>query len=220
MTSPAPGGAASHGAPRRAPGDSAHGRAQGGSAPWGITLYVVCGPGGAGKGTIVAELVARDPSLLLSRSWTTRPRRVGEPAEAYTFVSSDDFDARIASGGFLEWADFFEYRYGTPMPPPDLDRDLVLEIDVQGAVSVRNRDPSALVIMVLPPSRDEQERRMRRRGDPDADVARRLAKADEELPVGYRMADLIVVNRDISSTVTEIAAFVDRTRTRRPDHAP
>ncbi len=220
MTSPAPSGAASHGAHRRAQGGGAHGRAQGGSAPWGVTLYVVCGPGGAGKGTIVAELVARDPSLLLSRSWTTRARRVGEPAEAYTFVTADEFDARIASGGFLEWADFFEYRYGTPMPPRDLDRDLVLEIDVQGAVSVRNRDPSALVIMVLPPSRDEQERRMRRRGDPDAEVARRLAKADEELPVGYRMADLIVVNRDISSTVTEIAAFVDRTRTRRPNRTP
>ncbi len=181
----------------------------------GVTLYVVCGPGGAGKGTIVAELVARDPTLLLSRSWTTRPRRVGEPAEAYTFVAAEEFDARIAAGGFLEWADFFEHRYGTPMPPRDRDQDLVLEIDVQGAVSVRNRDPAALVIMVLPPSRAEQERRMRRRGDPDSEVFRRLAKADEELPVGYRMADLIVVNRDIGSTVDEIAAFVGRTRSSR-----
>ena len=198
MTAPAPDGAASP------------------SATWGVTLYVVCGPGGAGKGTIVAELVARDPTLLLSRSWTTRPRRVGEPAEAYRFVTTEEFDARIAAGGFLEWADFFEHRYGTPMPPRDLDRDLVLEIDVQGAVSVRNRDPAALVIMVLPPSRAEQERRMRRRGDPDSEVFRRLAKADEELPVGYRMADLIVVNRDIASTVNEIAAFVDRTRSFRP----
>ena len=201
MSGPAPGGAASS-------GDG-----------WGVTLYVVCGPGGAGKGTIVDALVARDPSLLLSRSWTTRPRRVGEPAEAYSFVSAEQFDAQIASGGFLEWADFFEYRYGTPMPPADLDRDLVLEIDVQGAVSVRNRDPGAQVIMVLPPSRAEQERRMRRRGDPDDDVGRRLAKADEELPVGYRMADLIVVNRDLSGTVDEIAAFVDRTRDHRSDHS-
>lgn len=183
--------------------------------PGGASTYVVCGPGGAGKGTIVKELVARDPGLALSRSWTTRPRRVGEAAEAYTFVSAEEFDARIADGGFLEWADFFEYRYGTPMPPPDLAQDLVLEIDVQGAVSVRNRDPSVLVIMVLPPSRVEQERRMRRRGDPDSDVARRLAKADEELAVGYRMADLIVVNRDLATTVADIAAFVDRTRSRR-----
>lgn len=183
--------------------------------PGGASTYVVCGPGGAGKGTIVKELVARDPGLALSRSWTTRPRRVGEAAEAYTFVSAEEFDARIADGGFLEWADFFEYRYGTPMPPPDLAHDLVLEIDVQGAVSVRNRDPSVLVIMVLPPSRVEQERRMRRRGDPESDVARRLAKADEELAVGYRMADLIVVNRDLATTVAEIAAFVERTRSRR-----
>ncbi len=199
---------------------SEHGLAQSDSEHGLALLYVVCGPGGAGKGTIVAELVARDRKLLLSRSWTTRPRRVGESAEAYTFVTSEEFDAKIESGGFLEWADFFEYRYGTPMPSPDLDRGLVLEIDVQGAVSVRNRDPSALVIMVLPPSRDEQERRMRRRGDPDADVARRLAKADEELAVGYRMADLIVVNRDLSSTVSEIAAFVERTRTQRQGQIP
>ena len=195
MRHPAPEGAVASGVPRD------------------ITLYVVCGPGGAGKGTIVAELVMRDPRLALSRSWTTRPRRVGEPVEAYTFASDEEFDAHAAAGGFLEWADFFDYRYGTPLPPTDLDRDLVLEIDVQGAVSVRERDPGAQVILVLPPSRTEQERRMRRRGDPEADVIRRLAKADEELPVGYRMADLIVVNREISSTVREIASFVDRTRT-------
>ena len=97
------------------------------------------------------------------------------------------------------------------MPPPRPREDLVLEIDVQGAVSVRGRDPSALVIMVLrePAGRTAH----RRRGDPDEEVAR-ARKADEELPVGYRMADLIVVNRDISSTVGEIAAFVDRTRSR------
>ena len=195
--------------------DSAPSSAASHAAGGHVAIYVVCGPGGAGKGTIVAELVARDPTLELSRSWTTRPRRVGEPAEAYTFVSDQQFDDKISAGGFLEWADFFEYRYGTPMPPESLEGDLVLEIDVQGAVSVRERDPAALVIMVLPPSRAEQEQRMRRRGDPDADVARRLAKADEELPVGYRMADLIVVNRDLATTVSEIAAFVGRTRSSR-----
>ncbi|WP_419841635.1 guanylate kinase [Candidatus Poriferisodalis sp.] len=185
------------------------------AAPCSVDVYVVCGPGGAGKGTIVAALVAQDPALVLSRSWTTRPRRVGESAEAYTFVTDEQFDAAIAANGFLEWADFFEYRYGTPMPPADIDRDLVLEIDVQGAVSVRERDPGAQVIMVLPPSRAEQERRMRRRGDPESEVVRRLAKADQELAVGYRMADLIVVNRDIAGTVDEIAAFVGRVRSRR-----
>ena len=199
---------------------SAPGGAEGLGTHGGASTYVVCGPGGAGKGTIVKELVTVDPGLLLSRSWTTRPRRVGEAADAYTFVSAEEFDARIAAGGFLEWADFFEYRYGTPMPPTGLEQDLVLEIDVQGAVSVRNRDPSVLVIMVLPPSRAEQERRMRRRGDPESDVARRLAKADEELAVGYRMADLIVVNRDVASTVAEIAAFAARIRSRRADPTP
>ena len=178
----------------------------------GVTLYVVCGPGGAGKGTIVNDLVARVPDLRLSRSWTTRPRRPAESETAYHFVTTEEFDQRIANGGFLEWADFFEYRYGTPMPDPDTTGDLVLEIDVQGAVSVRDRDPSAHVIMVLPPSRAEQERRMRRRGDPESDVVRRLVKADEELPVGYRMSDFIVVNKDLSTTVADIAGYISGVR--------
>ncbi len=169
---------------------------------------VVCGPGGAGKGTIVQALLAADDQLALSRSWTTRPRRADEGQHDYVFVSLEQFKAHADGGGFLEWTEFLGNRYGTPMPDVPTGRDLLLEIDVQGAASVRERDASAVIVMVLPPSRDEQERRMRQRGDPEPIIAQRLAKADAELATGYGLADLIVVNRDIEGATDEIGRFL------------
>ncbi len=178
-------------------------------------IYVVCGPGGAGKGTIVQQMLEDDPGLALSRSWTTRTQRKSEPDDAYTFVTREQFDEKIAQDGFLEWAQFLEHRYGTPHPSPDLDSDLILEIEVQGAALVREKAADAVVIMVLPPSRLEQERRMRERGDSDEIVAHRLAKSDAELAAGYVMADLVVVNNDVKVAADEICKLVQRTRTER-----
>ena len=185
------------------------------SDPTTPIVFVVCGAGGAGKGTIVSRLLEVEDGLWLSRSWTTRPQRVGEPDDAYVFASPTEFDARIESDGFYEWAQFFEYRYGTPTPDTPPDHDLVLEIDVQGAVSVRAREPDAVVVLVLPPTRAEQERRMRHRGDDDGHVAKRLAKSDAEEEIGHELADLIVVNNDLEQAVSEVQALVRRVREER-----
>ena len=170
--------------------------------------FVICGAGGAGKGSIVSRLVEHDDSLWLSKSWTTREQRVGEPDSAYVFVGRDEFDDHIRAGGFLEWAQFFEHRYGTPVPVAPAGSDVVLEIDVQGALQVREVDPTAVVVLVLPPSRDEQRRRMQHRGDSDEHVAKRLAKSDAEEEVGRTLADLIVVNDDLDRTVADVEALI------------
>jgi guanylate kinase len=179
-------------------------------------IIVVSGPGGVGKGTIVDELVRRDPALWLSRSWTTRAQREAEPDDAYVFTTSGEFERRIEAGGFLEWTEFLGNYYGTPIPElaADDNRDIVLEIEVDGAQQVKERYPQALLIFVLPPSRDEQERRLRGRGDPDDKVLARLRKAESEEPVGREIADHLVINDDLDSTVSELMAIIDSARCR------
>ena len=175
---------------------------------------VVSGPGGVGKGTIVDALVERDPRLRLSRSWTTRAQRPGEPDSAYVFTTRDEFEARIAAGGFLEWTEFIDNYYGSPIPDPDDDRDLVLEIEVDGAQQVKAARPDALLIFVLPPTRPEQERRLRARGDDPDTVVLRLRKAEEEEPIGLKIADHVVVNDDLDVTVEHMLKIINQARSR------
>jgi guanylate kinase len=174
--------------------------------------FVICGAGGAGKGSIVEELMKSDPALWLSRSWTTRPRREGESENAYVFVSPSEFQARVDRNGFYEWAQFFEHRYGTPIPEVPFGWDLVLEIDVQGAVQVIEREPKAVVILVLPPSREEQKKRMRIRGDKTTDISKRLAKSDAEEKIGKKLANLIVVNVNLVEAVSEVSLLITEMR--------
>jgi len=183
-------------------------------------IIVVSGPGGVGKGTIVDALVGRDPTLWLSRSWTTRPQRPGEPDRAYVFTDRASFEARIAAGGFLEWTEFLGSYYGTPIPEPAADDDVVLEIEVDGARQVKGVHPDALLIFVLPPTRAEQERRLRHRGDPPERVVARLRKAEDEEPIGRRLADEVVVNDDFETTILELLAIIGRARARRSESAP
>jgi guanylate kinase len=173
---------------------------------------VVAGPSGAGKGSIVAGLLERAGDLWLSRSWTTRARRPGEPADAYHFVDRATFAARAAGGGFLEWNQVFDHLYGTPLPDPPRGHDALLEIDVQGARDVKARWPGAVVVLVLPPSRAVQQQRLRGRGDPEETIARRLAKADAEEEQGRALADHIVVNDDLSRAVDEVVGIVEAHR--------
>lgn len=127
-------------------------------------VIVVSGPGGVGKSTIVEKLVQRDAHLWLSRSWTTREQRPGEATDAYRFVTRQEFEDNIAANGFLEWTDFLGNLYGTPMPNPPIGKDVVLEIEVDGAQQVKRLNESALLLFVLPPSRQEQKARLRGRG--------------------------------------------------------
>ena len=138
--------------------------------------------------------------------------RAGEPGDAYVFVDSDAFDAHVASGGFLEWAEVFGHRYGTPWPEPPAGHDVLLEIDVQGAGQVRDRYPEAVVIFVEAPSRHAQEERLRGRGDRDDLIARRLAAAPEEERAGRALADHVVVNDDLGRAIDEVAAILDSRR--------
>ena len=179
-------------------------------------IIVVSGPGGVGKGTIVDAAVKRDPRLWLSRSWTTRVQRPGEADDAYVFVSAEDFEARIEAGGFLEWTNFLGNYYGTPVPDeaagPAAGRDIVLEIEVDGARQVKRLRPDVMLIFVVPPSREEQERRLRGRGDVDHKVLARLKKAEEEEPIGRDLANHVVVNDDLEDTITEMLAIIDAAR--------
>jgi len=175
-------------------------------------ILVVSGPGGVGKGTIVKALVEHDQQLWLSRSWTTRDQRDGEADNAYFFTSRDAFEERIAAGGFLEWTEFLGNYYGTPNPESTDGRDVVLEIEVDGAQQVKLLDPHTILIFVLPPSRAEQERRLRGRGDPDQKVEERLKKAEDEEPIGMQLADYVVINDDLQTTIDDLLHIIDECR--------
>ena len=174
-------------------------------------IIVLSGPGGVGKGTVAARLVDGDDGVVLSRSWTTRSRRPGESETAYTFVDRPTFEDRRDRGGFLEWNEFLGNLYGTPLPDHDL-RDLVLEIDVNGAEQVVAVHPDALLLFVDAPDRAEQRRRLEERGDPPDAVQRRLDEGDRERARAGRLGFTVVVNDDLARCVAELRSVIDAHR--------
>jgi guanylate kinase len=175
---------------------------------------VLIGPGGAGKGTVAAALTAQDPSLWLSRSWTTRKPRPGErERNAYVFVDRPTFDKAVAEGGFFEWAEFLDYLMGTPIPDPPPGTDVLLEIDVQGAEQVLAQRPDATVILLLPPSPAVQAERLAARGDSAEHIARRVELGRSEVERATKIAAHTVVNDDLGQALAELTAIVAGTRT-------
>ena len=161
---------------------------------------------------MAARLVERDPSLWLSRSWTTRPPRPGESSRHYTFVDDDRFDAALSAGELLEWAEFLGHRYGTPNPSPPPGRDVLLEIDLQGASQVLARHPDALLILLLAPSAEVQAQRLRGRGDSEEEILKRIEKGRQEERVGRDLTPHVVVNDDLEGAVTQVASILEAHR--------
>jgi len=165
-----------------------------------------------GKGTVVAALVRKHPDLWLSRSWTTRAQRPGEADDAYVFVSRAQFEARRAAGGFLEWAEFLDNLYGTPVPEAPEDADMILEIDVQGARQVLDLIDDPILIFIEAPSPEDQQARLEARGDPPEKVAARVSKAAEESTAGAELGAIMVVNRTVDDTVDQIYSIISAGR--------
>ncbi len=185
-------------------------------------LFIVSAPSGAGKTSLVRALLERDPGLALSVSSTTRRPRAGETEGVhYHFLTHDAFRAAVAAGAFLEHAEVFGNLYGTRESDVRerlaAGRDLILEIDWQGARQVRERLPGAIGIFILPPSMHELERRLRSRGTDSEDVIdRRLAQARDDMAQALDY-DYLVVNGDFEAALHDLAAIAvaERLRTAR-----
>jgi guanylate kinase len=177
-------------------------------------VLIVSGPSGSGKSTLVQKILEL-PGTMPSVSCTTRPRRATEASgKCYDFITAEAFEAMVSRGEFLEYARVFgKHSYGTPKKWLEISRakglDLVLEIDVQGAAQVKEKLPESVAIFILPPSRQELERRLRSRGtDADEEIARRLAKAKSEIIASEKFYDFCVVNDDVERAGREAQAIV------------
>jgi len=185
-------------------------------------VLIVSGPSGSGKSTLVQRLLQM-PGTMASRSCTTRMRRATEATgKCYDFVTTEEFEAMVSRGEFLEYARVFgRHSYGTPKKWLEESRarglDLVLEIDVQGAAQVKEKLPESVAIFILPPSRAELERRLRGRGqDSDEEIARRLARARAEIEAFGKYYDFCVMNRDVEQAGREVEAILTAVRCSRP----
>mgnify|MGYP003330997946 FL=1 len=179
-------------------------------------LFLITGPSGVGKGTLVAALLKRHPQIWLSISATTRAPRPGEvEGEHYFFLSREHFQSQVASGGFLEWAEFAGNLYGTPRQPVEQQlaqgRPVLLEIELEGARQVRQTFPGAVQVFLKPPSFEELERRIRGRGtDSEEAISKRLARGRLELQAEAEFG-ATVVNGELALALGELEALMGLT---------
>lgn len=177
-------------------------------------LFVISGPSGAGKSTVIRSLLAREPELVLSVSDTTRPARPGERRGIeYNFVSREDFFGKRDRGEYLESAEVYGHLYGTPRIPVEHHlangRDVLLEIDIQGAAMVKRAMPEAVLVFIEPPSLDELSARLRGRGTEDPDsLSRRMRASYDELKAKGTY-DHIVVNDDLGRATGDLVRILE-----------
>jgi len=183
-------------------------------------LIVIAAPSGGGKSTVLSRVFAQVPKLLFSISHTTRPPRRGEQnGKEYFFVAPQDFKDLVAQGAFLEWAEVHGNLYGTSRAELDraraMSRDLVLDIDVQGAEQVRRSYPAAVSIFLKPPSLEVLKSRLQARGtDSSEALAVRIANAESELARSSEFAH-VVVNDDLDETVARVRQIIEAERAAR-----
>ena len=176
-------------------------------------LVVLSGPSGTGKGTVCKALLNKRPDIALSISCTTRAPRTGEvDGKHYFFTDHDDFEKRIAGGEFLEYANVFSNFYGTPRGFVEetlaSGQDVVLEIDVQGALKVKETSPDGVFIFLIPPSMAELEKRIRSRAtETEEKIRERLGKANAELGLMDKY-DYVIVNDEVDHVVNKIESIL------------
>jgi len=184
------------------------------------TVFIISAPSGSGKSTLVHRLLKEVEGLTFSVSCTTRPPRSNEVSgQAYDFIDRAEFERRIAADEFLEFADVFGNYYGTHSSALEKakagGKDLVLDIDVQGAAQLKERISDAVTIFVLAPSREILEQRLRARSqDSDEVIRRRLDNAAREIR-NYSLYDYVLVNEDLELAVESLKAIVRAERVRR-----
>ena len=177
------------------------------------TLFVVSAPSGAGKTTLCREMRHRLPDLAYSVSVTTRPPRPGEiDGSDFRFVSEAEFRAMLARGEMAEWATVHDNLYGTPAVPLEAalrdGRDVLLDIDTQGATQLRARYSQAVLIFIVAPSMAELEQRLHeRRSEPGSAIATRLERARHEVTL-WRRYDYLIVNRDVKEAMEQLSSII------------
>lgn len=177
-------------------------------------LFVISGPSGAGKGTLVALLSSSVPDAWVSVSATTRKPREGEQdGKDYFFLSREEFERLIAEDELLEWAEYSGNYYGTPLSnvlqKMEEGRQVILEIEVQGAKQIKEKIPQAKLIFIEPPSFDELERRLRHRNtETEASIKRRLETAKLELSAKEEY-DIQLVNDNLEEAAAKLASYIE-----------